>query len=220
MKKQQMYVAGMTCDKVTENTVAFQVSTIKPEIAPQYSANSEMWERLQIPMRVNPKGLFVMERPYVENFCHTHHIESMCEALLPEDHYFSTKDLSDKLLRVMTTGHVLNDLRLVGVTILDGRLHFRLWEPAGLQTIKVLPTELRGTDCFDFGLQESPHARDGVRIACMWLDGKSFQFIVEHYHRGRRNEVLMAKNIIYRPIHSDTEEIPHFKGYMETLTVQ
>lgn len=218
--RKQMYFTGMGCDKLTENTIAFQISTIRPVIAPQYSYGSDMCERVQIPMSSNPKGLVAISQPYRESFTgRNSHIESMCAALPPKEHYHNVELLGEKLERLLTTSDVMRDLRLVAVIILDGRLYFKLWQPEGFLDVKVLPIEIRGTDYFDFGLQRSLEARDGVRIACMLEDGTWHRFIVEQYHRGRHNEIVAARSINYRQLQGSGDEMPHFNGYMETLTV-
>lgn len=221
-RRKQMYFAGMSCDKVTEDTVAFQVATIPTEITPRYSHGGQMCERLKILMEKDPKGMVAIRHPYMENFSRQFdHIESMCEALLPSEHCYDVGDLSSKLLRVMTANSVLEDVRLVAVTIMDGRLCFKLWQRFGLIDIKVLPTEIRGCDCFDFGLQMSPKSRDGVRIACMLLDGARYQYVVEWYRRGKRNEIIATKTIEYKPLKPrGVYETRHFNGHMETFTVQ
>lgn len=222
--KKQMYFAGATCDKVSENTIAFQMSTVKLEIVPGGNHDTEMWERLRVPMKTNPKGLVGDDHPYKDDYSRRpSHIGQMCEALLPEDHYFEVSDLIGKMTAtVMGAPDGRGDLRLVAVSIVDGRLVFKIWQPSGYTDIKVLPTELRGCTYFDFGLKMSLRARSGVRISCNLLDGTNHQFVVEKYHhRGKHSKVTMAKIITYRPIQISKEDtVPHFTGFMETLSVQ
>lgn len=224
-EKRQMYLTETTCDKVTENTVAFQVSTIGPEIAIPYYENYEMWERLSIPMVRNPRRLTMIGN--WDERIHADHVEEMCAALAPGEHYFADEDLEEKLRRVLICPALEKNMRLVAITIMDGRLFFKVWEKGagggrGVFTdIKILPTELRGCDRFALALQGDLYARSAitVRIACS-LDGTNqHSFMVEQISGGRHNKVVMAKQVRYRLLGNSGDERPHFSGYMNTLTV-
>lgn len=216
--KKQMHFAGMTCDKLTENAVALQISTVGPEIGPT-NGGLAIWERLRVPMKRAPKGLIPLTRPYVDDYpCRVGNVDSMCRSLHPSDNYYSITDLTEKLTRVMTAPRTIGTPVLVAVTIIDGRLIFKIWEPAGYLDIKMLPDKgILGTERFDFGLQMSPRAKDGVRIAYD-LGNEEHCYIVEFY---RGNKIYETRDIRYRPLRGKKgDTMPHFSGYMSTLTVQ
>lgn len=217
----QMYFAETTCDKVTENTVAFQISSIIPEIAPTNGSHAP-WERLTLPVRRKPKGLYVIAQPYMGDYpCRCGRVDQMCRALRQYDHYYHTGDLEKKLLEAMIRPRTTGSPLLVAVTIIDGRLVFKLWEPAGFLDIKVLPDNGLLGDCFDFGIQMSRHAREGVRIACAKMEEGEHHYIVERYSLGynHREAIYATQDIIYRQLRGNADEAPHFTGYMETLAV-
>lgn len=217
--KRQMYFAGTTCDKVTEHAIAYQISTIRPEIDTRYSLQDEFYRKLYIPAKSNPKGMIAIARPSMGNLAYrASFIDNMCKALLPEDHCHDLEELSGDLLRVLTAPD--KSMRLVAITIVDGRLCFKIWQVAsmGLVDVKVLPTELRGTSSFDFGIRTGRFLRGEVQIKCVVEDGSQFQYIIETYRWGRS---IAVKEINYR-IRYDREGriVPHFSGYANTLVLQ
>lgn len=221
--KKQMYFAGTGCDKVTENTVAFQISTIKPELGYAPITGCEMWERLKIPMKTNPKGLMMLHYSHSneESEClYPINIEQMCAALAPQEHYFAVEDLKGDLWQVLAVSAVLDQKRLVAVTIIDGRLCFKLWEPNGFVEVKVLPTELKGIEGFRLSLAVEPSARSAVRIIYRQV-GEHYHYTVEQYRLKifGRPRVIWTKEIDYRMLRGNRDKVPHFTGYMETLTV-
>lgn len=215
--KKQMYFTGTTCDKVTENTAAFQISTVRPEIMPT-NGSHDLWERLRIPMVRAPKRLIPLANPHMGDYpCRVGHIDAMCESLYSGDNYFSKNDLTEKLSKVMMAPMADNVPILVAVTIIDGRIVFKIWEPAGYLDVKVLPDkEFLGSCRFDFGLQTSRRAKGGVRIAYDF-DEVERRYIVELY---RGNRIYETRDIHYKPLRVKGDTTPHFSGYMNILTVR
>lgn len=215
--EKQMYFAGTECDKVTESTVAFQISAVKPEIVPTNGSHA-LWERLKIPMERSPKGLIPLAHPHMGDYpCRVGRVDIMCESLHLGDNCFAKQDLTEKLSKVLLAPSTVKPSKLVAVTIIDGRLVFKIWEPAGYLDIKVLPDrEVLGTSRFDFGLQMSRRAKSGVRIAYD-LDGEYIRYIVEFY---RNYKVYESRDIYYRILRKNEDKLPHFNGFMSTLTVQ
>lgn len=216
-KKKQMYLTETICDKVADNTVAFQISTVRPEIMPT-NGNYALGDRLEIPMGKSPKGLVPLAHPYMGDYpCRVGHVDIMCESLCFGDNPFAKQDLTEKLSKVLMTPSTIKTSKLVAVTIIDGRLVFKIWEPAGYLDIKVLPDrEVLGNSRFDFGLQMSRRAKSGVRIAYD-LDGEYIRYIVEFY---RNYKVYETRDIYYRILRKNEGKLPHFNGFMSTLTVQ
>jgi len=216
--KKQMYFAGMTCDKVTENTVALQISTIRPEVVPTNGSHA-IWERLIMPVKRAPKGLVPLAHPYMGDYpCRVGHVDAMCGSLYPGDNYYSTDELTEKLSKAMMAPRTVDTPILAAVAIMDGRIVFKIWEPSGYLNIKMLPNrEILGNSRFDFGLQTSRRAKDGVRIAYDFDNGEHC-YIVEFY---RGNKIYETRDIRYRPLRGGKDDTtPHFNGYMSTLTVR
>lgn len=215
--KKQMYFAETRCDKLSENTVAFQISSVKPQIAPSNGSN-ELWERLSLPKGRKPKRLMPLAHSYMDDYpCRLGHVDRVCASLHTFDHYYAIDDLEKKLSRISMVPKAPEAARIVMVTIIDGRIVFNLWEEMGFSTVKVLPDTETDCDYFDFALQTSLHSRDGVRIAYKLDNGKRHHYIVEQYRQG---EIWAARDIFYRPLSVGQDDKPHFKGYMNTLTVR
>jgi len=215
--KRQMFFAGTTCEKVTENTVVFQISTVRQEIVPT-NGSHDLWERLRIPVVRAPKRLMPLVHPYMGDYpCRVGHVDIMCGSLCSGDSCFSKNDLTEKLSKVMMAPTVAGTSSLVAVTIIDGRIVFKIWEPAGYLDIKVLPDrESLGSCRFDFGLQTSRRAKNGVRIAYD-VDEAGHRYIVELY---RGNRIYETRDIHYKPLRVEGDTVPHFSGYMNILTVR
>lgn len=218
---EEMYYAGMTCDKVTENTIAYQISTVRPEITTDCRLHSGARGRMYIPTKLNPKGMVAIVRPGAGNFVYKpSFVDNMCKALLPKDHHHDLDDLSEDLLRVLTSPD--KSRRIVAISILDGRLCFKIWQAncKGYEDVLVLPTELKGAEGFDFGIRASRYSRDEVWIRCTTSESPQFRYIVEQHHQGK---IVMMKDIHYNVLRGKDMDkclTPHFSGHMETWTVR
>lgn len=141
--KRQMFFAGTTCEKVTENTVVFQISTVRQEIVPT-NGSHDLWERLRIPVVRAPKRLMPLVHPYMGDYpCRVGHVDIMCGSLCSGDSCFSKNDLTEKLSKVMMAPTVAGTSSLVAVTIIDGRIVLRFGSRQVIWTLRYYQIENR-----------------------------------------------------------------------------
>lgn len=213
----KLFSTDVECNKLTEFTVAFQVSTVKPEITPT-DGRLGLLDRLKIAVTRRPKRLIPVAHAYMGDYpCRVGHVDWMYQSICRFDNCFDISGLISELSKIMLHPMDRNASSLVAVTIVDGRIIFKTWNPSGSKDIIVLPGEFHSIDNrFDFGLQKSRRSKNGIRIACE-LNGKEIHYIVEYY---KRYKVYATKDIHYKLLQGKKGEKPHYIGYMETLTVR
>lgn len=222
MRKDQMYFAETRCDKLSEETVAFHVSSIEVELAP-CNGGCLISEKLSRPRRLKPEALVPITEVQLDGYPCRIGVGDQYRTIFKsldqsENYYGDVEKLKNKMLRVMEDGDIPETPKLVGVTIMDARLIFTLWEPDIYYDVTLLPDTGKGCGDFDFGLQTSRKIATGVRIVYNHLENGHF-YMIEWYRKGK---IYQVKQIHYRMLRqkdSVANDKQHFNGYAETLTV-